>query len=110
VQEWQQLRAAWLAAERGGPQCAIVAGEAGIGKTRLAEELVEWAGRQGIITGAAHCYAAEGALAYAPVSAWLRAGAIRHTLPTLGETALTEVARLLPNSWPSSPVYPRPHP
>lgn len=49
----------------------ILSGEAGIGKTRLAEEMVAWISRQGMATASAHCYAVEGRLAYAPVAAWL---------------------------------------
>ena len=44
-------------------------GEAGIGKTRIAEELLNWVERQGIATAIARCYATEGELAYAPVAA-----------------------------------------
>ena len=44
----------------------LLLGEAGIGKTRLVEELLDWARRQGISHAYARCYAAEGELAYAP--------------------------------------------
>jgi len=50
----------WHTASNGGPQRALIPGEVGIGKTRLAEELTTWANRQGIPTALAHCYAAEG--------------------------------------------------
>src|SRR5262249_16225455 len=82
--------------------------EAGIGKTRLAEELLTWAGRQGIATAVAHCYAAQGPLAYAPVVAWLRSGALQAHLTTLADVWLTEVTRLLPNLLEERPDLPRP--
>jgi len=71
---------------------AMLCGEAGIGKTRLVEDLLQWTARQGITSANARCYAAEGDLAYAPVTTWLRA------LPTLPleDVWLAEVARLLP--------------
>ena len=53
----------------------MIAGEAGVGKTRLAEELLAWAGQRKAITARTRAYAAEGRLAYAPVSEWLRAAA-----------------------------------
>ncbi|MGC9333810.1 MAG: ATP-binding protein, partial [Anaerolineae bacterium] len=72
--EWAQMLQAWRAVAAGeGPHMVMLCGEAGIGKTRLAEDLVQWAVRQGIACASARCYAAEGELAYAPVIAWLRA-------------------------------------
>jgi DNA-binding SARP family transcriptional activator len=89
---WAQLRRAWRGAAAGRPHVALISGEAGIGKTRLAEELVHWARRQGITTATARCYATEGELAYAPVAAWLRA----LPLPRLEPVWRMEVARILP--------------
>jgi len=89
---WRQLRDAWRKASAGRPYVALISGEAGIGKTRLAEELVQWAGRQGVATATARCYLTEGQLAYAPVAAWLRA----LQLPHLDQVWLSEIARILP--------------
>ncbi|MFQ5857371.1 MAG: AAA family ATPase, partial [Anaerolineae bacterium] len=95
-QKWQQLQAAWREAARGRPHIVLVAGEAGIGKSRLAEELLEWAERQGIATARARSYAAEGELAYTPLVTWLRSEAVQPALPALEDVWLTELARLLP--------------
>jgi hypothetical protein len=46
-EEWRQLRSIWQAAQRGGSRLVVIQGEPGIGKTRLAEELMELAHRQG---------------------------------------------------------------
>jgi tetratricopeptide (TPR) repeat protein len=94
--EWQMLQAAWRTACRGSSRCVILAGDAGIGKTRLAEELMTWASRQGYTVAAARCYAAEGALAYAPVVAWLRSSALHARLVAMEAIWATEAARLLP--------------
>jgi len=103
--EWAQMLQVWrAAAARAEPHVLMLRGEAGIGKTRLAEELLEWAARQGIASAIARCYAAEGALAYAPVTAWLRA----HPLPPLEDVWLAEVARLLPEVLVQRPDLPRP--
>src|SRR5260221_12021063 len=88
----------------------VLSGEAGIGKTRLAEELVAWAGRQGMTTASAQCYAAEGRLAYAPVAAWFRVDAIQAGLSTLDDVWLTEVARLVPDLLTQPPDRPHPAP
>ncbi len=75
----------------------ILSGEAGIGKTRLAEEMEAWVSRQGMTTASARCYTAEGRLAYAPVTTWLRTDAILTGLSALDPIWLTEVARLVPD-------------
>jgi DNA-binding SARP family transcriptional activator len=94
--EWHRLLQIWRAAAAGQPHLLIISGEAGIGKTRLAEEALYWAGQQGYVTARAQCYATEGALAYLPISAWLRAPAIGAALASLEPTWLTEIAHLVP--------------
>ncbi|MFN2286166.1 MAG: BTAD domain-containing putative transcriptional regulator, partial [Anaerolineae bacterium] len=91
-QEWQQLLSIWQHAIGGVSQLVMMAGVAGIGKTRLAEELARWVKRQGHVVLTAHCYAAEGELAYGPVVQWLRA----RPLPPLEAVWRRELARLLP--------------
>lgn len=103
--EWTVMLQAWRAVAAGGrPHVIMLSGEAGIGKTRLAEELLEWAARQGVAIANAHCYAAEGELAYAPVTTWLRA----HPLPPLDDVWLAEVGRLLPEIFTMRPNLPQP--
>ncbi|HSD83111.1 MAG TPA: tetratricopeptide repeat protein, partial [Anaerolineae bacterium] len=104
--EWAQLQAAWQTAGAGQAQLVVLIGEAGIGKTRLADELFRRVNRQGVSTAIAHCYAAEGTLAYAPVVAWLRA----RPLPDLEPVWLSEVARLLPEVSTRHPDLPLPGP
>lgn len=96
--EWSFLLATWRAAAAGRPQMILLTGEAGIGKTRLAEELVAWVARHGLATAAAHCYpeVSGGVLAYAPVAEWLRSAALQPRLAALEDTWLVEVARLQP--------------
>lgn len=96
AKEWQILLAAWQRACLGNAHCLLLAGETGSGKTRLAEEFMIWVKRQGYNALMAHCYAAEGVLAYAPIMAWLRSDPIAQSLHTLEPVWLMEVARLLP--------------
>jgi tetratricopeptide (TPR) repeat protein len=72
----------------------------------LVEDLLQWAARQGIASASARCYAAEGELAYAPVTAWLRT----HPLANLDDIWLTEVARLVPEILTARPDLPKPMP
>jgi DNA-binding SARP family transcriptional activator len=48
--EWRTLQEVWRKTTGGRSQIVILSGEAGIGKTRLAEEMIAWVGRQGITT------------------------------------------------------------
>src|SRR4051794_821172 len=41
--EWRGLLAAWERAQAGGPAITVLVGEAGVGKSRIAEELAAWA-------------------------------------------------------------------
>lgn len=103
--EWAQLQRAWRDARR-RPGLVLIAGEAGIGKTRLAEALVEWVARQGIPALATRCYEAGGELAYAPIIGWLRSG----SRPPLAAHWLRELARLLPEILIEHPDLPPPEP
>ncbi|MEZ4560750.1 MAG: BTAD domain-containing putative transcriptional regulator [Caldilineaceae bacterium] len=94
--EWQTLVTCWRGLDRTPVHVVTVAGEAGLGKTRLAEELLNWAERQGILTARARAYAAGGALAFAPISDWLRTPRLLSGVHELSPVWLTEVARLLP--------------
>lgn len=96
VDEWLALRGAWDMAAAGAAHFVLIEGEAGIGKSRLAAELVSWAAHQGFATAKTRCYAAEGRLALAPVTDWLRSEALRPTLDNLDELWFAEVARVVP--------------
>lgn len=102
--EWQVMQTRWKIAAGGNPGVLILSGEAGIGKTRLAEELVNWAAKQGIRTATAHCYSSEGSLPYTPVMTWLRTLG----LPALDKVWQTELSRLLPELLPNQRERPAP--
>ena len=107
---WRQLTAAWQETVRGRAQLLLLTGEAGVGKTRLAEELLAWVAQQGFAAAHTRLYAVEGNLAYAPVIAWLRSDALRARWETLGPGWLSEVARLLPELLTEQPTLPHPEP
>ncbi|MDT8304764.1 MAG: AAA family ATPase, partial [Anaerolineae bacterium] len=108
--EWERLMKAWRRASRGAPRFALIAGEAGVGKTRLVEELIEWAQRQSLTVAAAYCYAIEHGLIYSPVVTWLRAAPVRDFVSLLDDVWLTEIARLLPELLGRRPDLPPPEP
>jgi predicted ATPase len=108
--EWQQLQTAWQGAESGGAHLVLITGEAGIGKSRLAEELFSWVTRQGFTTAYTRSYGAEGRLSLAPITEWLRSNALRPHLASLDRIWLTEIARLLPELLSDYPDLARPDP
>jgi len=95
-EESEVLRAAWRRAAAGESLLALITGEAGIGKSRLGDELRGWVGRQGFAAACSRCYSAAGSLAYAPVVELLRSQAIGPGLRRLGDPWLGELARLMP--------------
>lgn len=109
-EEWEALRGAWRRAAEGESLLAVIAGEAGIGKSRLCEELRDWVGRQGIAAAASRCYSAAGGLAYAPIVELLRSQALGPGLRRLGNHWLAELARLLPELLDERPELPPPSP
>ena len=88
----------------------VVLGEAGIGKSRLIEELTSWVSRQGFTIAVAHSNAAEGAPAYAPVIEWLQSPSLERHFRELAPPWLGELARLLPDLFRTFPELTKPPP
>ena len=97
--EWAAMLKTYQAINGGG-RAIVLEGDAGIGKTRLADELLAHARNGGAEVIAARCYEGESQLAYAPISSALRAAiARRHeekSLDSLPASWLSEALRLLP--------------
>jgi len=92
IREWTILQSTWRNTLHGQVRIALVTGEAGIGKSRLSDEMIDWAARQEIPTARTFCFATEQRLAFAPVASLLRS----RPLPTLEKLWLSEVARIVP--------------
>ncbi len=108
--EWTQLQHILESIAHGKPHCVAVFGEAGLGKTRLIEECCAWATQRDLATTYTRAYAAEGALAYAPVAAWLRTESFKPRWQRLDSVWLTELARVLPELLAERPGLPTPRP
>ena len=96
TREWQQLTSAWQSAAEEGPRVAVISGEPGIGKTRLADELYQACVRQGHAAARSRCYTGLGQVAYAPVAEWLRSDVVRAGWTSLRPEQVAELARLVP--------------
>jgi DNA-binding SARP family transcriptional activator/predicted ATPase len=93
---------------------AVIEGEAGIGKTRLAHELVRRAQRGGAVVLAARCYDDEAGLPYGPIIELLR-DAVTDAEPTgwpaaVGPQRLADASLLLPELAALSDELPDPLP
>jgi DNA-binding SARP family transcriptional activator len=97
--EWAALLEAYQAARHHG-RLVVLEGEAGIGKTRLAEEFAAHAMAAGAATVAGRCYDGESGLVYQPFVEGLRGAlgghADRAWLRAVAAPWLAEVSRLLP--------------
>src|SRR6185312_10137846 len=108
--EVARLRAAIERAAAGHPATVLVAGEAGIGKTRLVTEAASYAAGLGVVALAGGCLdVGEGVLAYAPM-----VEALRPLATMLGSAELErvlggagqELARLVPELGPRNAAGP----
>lgn len=98
------LTEALARAAAGEPQALLVGGEAGVGKTRLIEELISVACRDNVVVAVGGCVEIGGdGLPFAPFSAALRG--LRRLLPeeiaAAAEGQEGELARILPELGPS---------
>jgi DNA-binding SARP family transcriptional activator len=93
--ELAALEAAWTRVAQ-GPRLIAIAGEAGVGKTRLAAELTQALRRRGEPVLQARCFPSRVRLALAPVAEWLRSAALRPAIERLDATWRHEVGRLVP--------------
>lgn len=107
-QEWTLLSSALQRALDGRGQVVFIAGEPGIGKTRLLEELAGLAAARGVRVLTGCCYELEQNTAYAPFVEILRSLLMPSPGPplSLSRAHLAVVAVLLPElrqAWPDLP-------
>jgi len=106
--EWEAAMASWDRAAQGEARFLLIRGEAGIGKSRFAADVADWARRHGGSTASTRVYAAEGRLAFAPVADWLRSPALGPAVSRLDPGSLGEIARLVPELLAVHRGLPRP--
>jgi DNA-binding SARP family transcriptional activator/predicted ATPase len=108
--ERERLAQMWSAAREGQASFLLITGEAGIGKTRLAHELLADAAARGASTARAACYLADQPMAYAAVADWLRSPPFRAVVDGLPAPQLSQLARVVPAILIDRPDVPPPAP
>lgn len=116
VHELEILERALLAAQSGAGGCLLLAGEAGIGKSRLAAELAGRAGSAKFLILRGYCSEQDDSFPYAPwieaLRAYLSARDAAEARASLGASApelvklLPELTLLLPALEPTAPLGP----
>ncbi|MFC5948011.1 ATP-binding protein [Pseudonocardia lutea] len=104
--EWHAALTAWEQAAHGRARLLLVTGEAGIGKSRLVEELARHVTADGHVVAAGRAYEAGGRPPWGPVIDWLRSGPVSAHLHALDTASLVELARLLPELRAERPDLP----
>jgi len=105
-EEWHQLTHVWEHVAGGAFRTVLIEGEQGAGKTRLADDFLQWVALRGGVVLRGAGYDARSGIPYAPI-----ATALRDVIdaPGLGGTDpewLTEVARLVPDLRRRFPTMP----
>jgi DNA-binding SARP family transcriptional activator/predicted ATPase len=108
--EWASMSRMWNAACDGRASFLLLTGEAGIGKTRLAEEFMTSAAAKGASTIRAACYLADRPMAYGAIADWVRCPPLRPVLEGLAAPQLSQLARVAPGILIDRPDVPQPPP
>ena len=106
--EWRQLATVWRAAVAGAVQVMLIEGEAGVGKTRLAEDFLRWARLDGATVLRGRGYDAQTDIPYGPIVEALRGVLDAPGLAGTPAEWLTEATRLLPELRHRFPALPEP--
>lgn len=101
---------AYQQACRGGVQVVALLGEVGIGKTRLAQNFLDWAATQGADILRGHAFETSQRLSYQPLTQVLRQRLERENVPEdlLSDLWLAQLTRLLPELRDRYPDLPEP--
>lgn len=98
-EERERLRRLLEGVQRGRSAIVLIGGEPGVGKTRLAAEVVDEARTRGMFTASGRCYDMKGAPPYIPfveaIEYSLRVALPENLVSALGDAA-PEIARLVP--------------
>ena len=96
TQELETLQKAWRGVRRGAGRVVLIEGEAGVGKSRLADEFFRWVGAETGTVLRTRGYDARAGVPYGPVVEALRGALEAPGLAGAAPEWLAELARLVP--------------
>jgi DNA-binding SARP family transcriptional activator len=108
-EEWRRLTTAWANVRQGEGRIVLLEGEAGVGKSRLADEFLRWVVAEGagtVLRG--RSFDGRAGLPYEPVTDALRDATAAPGLAGAAAEWLVEVARLVPELRQRFPSLPEP--
>lgn len=106
--QWRALTEVWRAVTGGAGRVALLEGEAGLGKTRLAEEFLRWVRAEGATVLRGRGYEPAAAVPYGPVVEALRAVLDAPGVAGTDPQWLAEGSRLMPELHQRFPGLPAP--
>ena len=94
--EWEALTRAWQKTVGGGGRVALIEGDAGVGKSRLADDLLRWVSAAGGTALRGRAYDVRGGAPFGAIIEALRSGIDAPGLAGTDPQWLAEVARVVP--------------
>ena len=96
TREWESLKRAWEGVGPDGSRVALIEGEPGVGKTRLADDFLRWVTSRGGLVLRGRGYGARGGAPFGAIIEALRGTLDAPGLAGVDAEWLAEVARVLP--------------
>src|SRR5688500_16756132 len=96
AREWEMLKRAWESVGTDGSRVALVEGEPGVGKTRLADDFLRWVTSRGGVVLRGRGYDARGGAPFGAVIEALRGTVDTPAMAGVDAEWLAEVARVVP--------------
>jgi DNA-binding SARP family transcriptional activator len=100
VSELESLSGAWTQVINQEGQAIFIAGEAGVGKTRLIREFELYGAQEDAISMSCRCFELEGSMPFQPITEAIRDGLpslMDEQLHTMPSSALSEIISLIPS-------------
>jgi DNA-binding SARP family transcriptional activator len=94
--EWDELRRAWSAVSNDASRIALIEGDPGVGKTRLADDFLRWVASQGGVVLRGRGYDAHAGAPFGAVIDALRSATDAPGVAGVDPEWLGEIARVLP--------------